>query len=312
MRRLEWKARVADVRHENSDGAAQLAWYPPLRERVERAISAHLKDLEPLFRAHSRLAEAIEYSLRLPGKRMRPVLVLECCRACGGDPERAVPAAVAVECVHTFSLIHDDLPAMDDDELRRGKPCNHKIFGEAIAILAGDWLAVRASEILIRSYPAELACSLNRALLDGSLAMVAGQAADIENEERPPNAELVEFIHLHKTARLIENSCRLGALCAAADAARLAAVAEFGRRLGLTFQITDDLLDATGSAERLGKNVGKDAVAGKQTAPAAFGVEQSRRRAAAEIRLAIEALEPLGENGVQLADLARYVTQRDR
>jgi geranylgeranyl diphosphate synthase type II len=268
--------------------------------------------VETSIGTHSRLAEAVRYSMALPGKRFRPVLVVECGRVCGGREEAALAAAVAVECVHTFSLIHDDLPAMDDDELRRGKPCSHKVFGEALAILVGDWLATHPFSLLVSAYSAETAAALARTLADGALDMVAGQAADVEGESQTTQPALVEFIHLHKTARLIEASCRMGAICADAPAETLIALGRFGRHLGMAFQITDDLLDATGTTENVGKRVGKDAAAAKQTYPAAFGVERSRTRAREEVEAALAALESFGAAGEHLRSLARYVIARDR
>lgn len=290
---------------------AGLEWYPGVLARVNAAISAHLKKLETSLGTHSRLGESVRYSVALPGKRFRPVLAVECCRCCGGTEDAALPAGIAVECVHAFSLIHDDLPAMDDDDLRRGQPSNHKVFGEAMAILAGDWLATHAYALLLEAYPAELGSALGQALAAGALGMVEGQGADVEGEQRPTDAALVEFIHLHKTARLIEATCRMGALCAGADAAALEALSGYGRHLGLAFQITDDLLDVTGSTEAVGKQVGKDAAAAKQTYPAAHGTDASRRRAQEEVAAALAALEMFGERADRLRELARYVIARD-
>jgi geranylgeranyl diphosphate synthase type II len=287
-------------------------WYDDLRAQVEAAIAAHAKKLESTLTSHSRLGPAVQYSLALPGKRFRPVLVLESCRVCGGDPGTAMPAAIALECVHTFSLIHDDLPAMDDDDLRRGQPSNHKVFGEAQAVLAGDYLAVHAFATLASEYPAEIASNLVQTLAWGTLGMIAGQGADVDGEQRATDPALVEFIHLHKTSRLIETACRLGALCAIATPDQLDGLACFGRHLGLAFQITDDLLDVTGNTETVGKQVGKDAAAAKQTYPAAFGVAQSRTRARQEIDVALAALVPFGAAADRLRDLATYVVTRDR
>jgi geranylgeranyl diphosphate synthase type II len=289
-----------------------LNWYEGMRGRTDRVIRTRFATIAERIGPHSRLAEAVRYSMELPGKRFRPVLTLECCRVCGGAEERAVAAAMALECIHTFSLIHDDLPAMDDDELRRGKPCNHKVFGEAGAILAGDWLAVHPFALLASEYSPELAGALVRTLAVGTLAMIEGQAADVEAEQRPPDARLLEYIHLHKTARLIETACRMGGLCAGASEAALEALGCYGRRLGLAFQITDDLLDATGSTDALGKRAGKDAVAGKQTYPAAHGIEASRAAARREYLAACEALEIFGPAADRLRQLAEYVITRDR
>jgi geranylgeranyl diphosphate synthase type II len=290
----------------------QQPWYRRLHEAFEEALAARLEALRSGPPANSRLLAAVEYSLRLPGKRLRPVLVLECCRVCGGAVENALTAAVAVECVHTFSLIHDDLPALDDDDLRRGQPCNHKVFGQAQALLAGDFLAVYPFELLTRSYPAPLASKLVETLADGTLGMIAGQAADCDGEGRPPDVELVQYIHRNKTGRLMAAACRMGALCAGAKAGELAALQDYGERLGLAFQITDDLLDVTGSAQKVGKQVAKDARRHKQTYPAAAGIEPSRQAAAAAVESAIAAVSPFGESAQNLRDLAHYVLTRDR
>ncbi len=289
------------------------AWFAEQGRRVNAEISKHLNVLKASAVPHSRLLDAVEYSLVGGGKRLRPVLTLETCRICGGAEAAAWPAALAIECIHTFSLIHDDLPAMDDDDLRRGKPTNHKVFGEALAVLAGDWLVAHAFELLTAETVApRSAPALVRTLAQASGDMIVGQAADIAGETRPTDPDLVRFIHRHKTARLLEGACRLGALAARASADEIEAVAEYGRRLGLAFQISDDLLDRTGTTEKLGKAVGKDADESKQTYPAAFGIEESRRRGRVEIEAAVAALERFGSEAEQLRGLATYVIARDR
>jgi geranylgeranyl diphosphate synthase type II len=288
-------------------------WFEQQREAVDEAISAHLGELKSDSRPHSRLLAAVEYSLGEGGKRLRPILVLESCRVAGGHSALAWPAAISVECVHAFSLIHDDLPAMDDDDLRRGRPTNHKVFGEAMAILAGDWLLAHAFALLSADgIDRQLAADWVRILSDGTLAMVVGQGADIAGEGHPANTELVEFIHVHKTASLLEASCRLGARAAGAPAEAFGALGRYGQRLGLGFQVVDDLLDHTGSADQLGKRVGKDAEASKQTYPAALGVEGSRARARELVAEAVAALEPFGERAERLRGLAQFVLTRDR
>jgi geranylgeranyl diphosphate synthase type II len=245
--------------------------------------------------------------LSLPGKRLRPILVLECCRVAGGEAQNAWPAALAIEFVHTFSLIHDDLPAMDDDDLRRGQPTCHRVFGEGLAILAGDWLLAHAFELLTDQPPALLAT-----LAAGTADMISGQAADLEGERQVPNLDLVRYIHEQKTARLIESACLLGGLAARADRAVLGALGRYGRHLGLAFQIVDDLLDATGSTPATGKRVGRDAARFKQTYPAVLGAGQSRVLAEREAQQAVAALEPLRERAERLCGLAEYVLSRDR
>lgn len=288
------------------------AWLADSRRHVDAALSAALISAIGKKSPHSRLAEAVRYSVEVGGKRLRPILVLESCRVCGGDPTRAMSAALAMELVHTFSLIHDDLPAMDNDDLRRGQPTNHKVFGEALAILAGDWLLAHAFALLATApVDAPTMRDTVRLLTGGTERMIDGQAADIAGEHQPPSQERVQHIHLHKTAALIETSCRLGAACASADPAAAAALGEYGVRLGLAFQIADDLLDSTGSDLRLGKRTQKDAAIEKQTYPAAFGVDEARRQAGVEVDGAITALRPFGEKAIRLIELAQFVISRD-
>lgn len=287
-------------------------WLQRARDEVEHAIAAHFAELESTFEPHSRLLEAVQYSVNVGGKRLRPILVLETCRVCGGRAQTAMPAALAMEFIHTFSLIHDDLPAMDNDDLRRGKPTNHKVFGEGLAVLAGDWLVTHAFATLATDRYARGACmGLFQALADGTKRMIEGQGADIEGEQRPPEAALVNFIHRHKTAALLETCCRLGALCARASDAVAAALARYGRHLGLAFQIQDDLLDAQGDEAHLGKRVNKDAEVSKQTYPAVYGFDASTSQAAREVDAALLALEPFGGRAARLRDLAQFVIQRD-
>jgi geranylgeranyl diphosphate synthase, type II len=288
----------------------------------------------------AKLRESMAYSLLAGGKRLRPVLVLLACEACGGQMEAALPAACAIEMVHTYSLIHDDLPAMDDDDFRRGRPTNHKVYGEAMAILAGDALLTLAFEVIATHTqpPASAAaCCADLASAAGWCGMVAGQVADIQAEERgeergtsgkgsesaaasgrpstvgpqPSALSQLEAIHRRKTGRLLTSAVTLGARVAQADPNLIDRLEQFGKRVGLAFQIADDLLDVTGDAAKLGKGVGKDATLGKKTYPGLLGVEDSRRKAEALIDEACRLLEPLGERGHKLAALARFVTQRD-
>jgi len=296
--------------------AAELSappWFAEMRAAVDAALAEHFRARFSEQRPHSRLLESVEYSTRLGGKRLRPVLVLEAGRACGKSPAAAMPAALAIEMIHTFSLVHDDLPAMDDDDLRRGHPTNHKVFGEAAAILAGDWLVTHAFELAaLGGFSPAATGRIVAELSQGTKDMIVGQAADMAGQSAATSPELVEFIHLHKTARLIETSCRVGALAADATDDAVEALGRFGRRLGLAFQIVDDLLDCTASTEQLGKRAGKDANVSKQTFTAAFGVEASRRRAVAEARGACEALAAFGERAGRLRELAEFVVSRDR
>jgi geranylgeranyl diphosphate synthase, type II len=268
------------------------------------------------------LAEAMCYSLLAPGKRLRPLLVLLAAEACGGSDTVALPAACAVEMVHTYSLIHDDLPAMDDDDLRRGLPTCHKKFGEATAILAGDALLTLAFEVLADGYPPATAAACCRELARGAGAtgMVGGQADDLAMETRDGSGTLdeLEFLHARKTGALFRASLRLGVLSAqgerpgGADSATKEAFDAYGRAFGLAFQITDDLLDVESSAEQTGKRVGKDAARGKLTYPGFLGVVESRNRAQRLCREAQDALTPLGPGGARLAALARSIVERDR
>ena len=253
--------------------------------------------------------EAMRYSLFSGGKRLRPALVLMSCEMCGGDRSLALPAACAFEMIHAYSLIHDDLPAMDNDDCRRGRPTCHKAFNEAIAILAGDALLTHAFELLGKcSDGGRLVAEVAAAA--GTNGMIGGQVADICSEHLPPDPELVEFIHSRKTAALIRQAVRSGAIIAGADDDDVARVTSFGEKIGLAFQIADDLLDVESTTEQLGKRAGKDAQRGKQTYPGVFGVEASRRKAAELVEQAKLCLQPFGENARNLCLLADFVIAR--
>jgi geranylgeranyl diphosphate synthase, type II len=262
----------------------------------------------------ARLREAMRYSLLAPGKRMRPVLVLLAAEACGGAVESAMPAAAAVEMVHAYSLIHDDLPAMDDDDLRRGRATCHKAFDEATAILAGDALLALAFEVLAKgvSPPATAAaCCAALAEAAGPCWLVGGQADDMAGKlDGNGDVARLESIHSRKTGALICVSLRLGGLVAGTDQRRLAALEDYGRRLGLAFQITDDLLDVRGDEAVAGKRVGKDARQGKATFPGLLGVERSTAYAETLIAEACQALSPLGPRAAALEALAQSMLQR--
>lgn len=259
--------------------------------------------------------KAMRYSLFAGGKRLRPVLTLAAAEACGGKKERALPAACAVECVHTYSLIHDDLPCMDDDDLRRGRPTNHKVFGEGIAVLAGDALLTVAFEILAKAKPAgrhdtaAMIAELARAA--GSRWLVGGQVADLEGEGRSLGPEDLKYIHRCKTAALLTASIRLGAMSAGALPAKLRALTTFGQSVGLAFQVIDDILDVTQTSEKLGKTAGKDANARKVTYPAIFGLEKSRAEARRLTRAAHAALRPFGGSGGTLRAIADHLLARE-
>ena len=268
------------------------------------------------------LAEVIRYSLLAGGKRLRPLLVVMAAEACGGSAEAALPAAAAVEMIHTYSLLHDDLPAMDDDDLRHGRPTAHKVYGEAMAILAGDALLTRAFEVVAEQIePRETAarCCAVLARAAGACGMVGGQVDDVCHD---PSATArasaeeqlakLESIHERKTGAMLNVSLELGALVAGADRDDRDALDEYGRRLGLAFQITDDLLDVSGSQEALGKRVGKDDQHGKLTFPGLLGMERSQSRAEELISEACLAVARFGPRAHRLEALAHYVLERDR
>jgi geranylgeranyl diphosphate synthase type II len=255
-----------------------------------------------------------------PGKRLRPILVLWAAEACGCSVEAALPAACAVEMIHTYSLVHDDLPAMDDDDLRRGRPTCHKVYGEANAILVGDALQALAFETLARGVqPAETAVECIAALAHaaGATALVGGQADDLAGQSAQPNPNggdlaALEMIHQRKTGAMFHVSLRLGGLVAGADPQRQAALETYGRRLGLAFQIADDLLDVQGEESAVGKRLGKDSHQGKLTFPGLLGIDASQQYAQRLIDEAVAALAPLAPAEGRLAALARFVLERNQ
>lgn len=254
------------------------------------------------------LHAAMRYSLLGGGKRLRPILCAAAAEAVGGQREDATLPAVALECLHTYTLIHDDLPAMDNDDLRRGQPTSHKAFGEANAILAGDCLLTVAFELLAQSArPGPLALELARAA--GSRGVAGGQYEDIASERATPNAERVRRIHLHKTARLIEASCRLGAIAARGDDF-VEQLGRYGRSAGLAFQIVDDILNATSTPEQLGKAAGSDTRRGKLTWVAVHGLDRAQRDAWALVEEAVAELHGLPGPVEPLAAIARYIVER--
>ena len=258
---------------------------------------------------------AMRYSLFAGGKRMRPALCLAAAEACGGTTEAALPLACAVECIHTYSLIHDDLPCMDDDDLRRGRPTSHKVFGEGVAVLAGDGLLTIAFEILAQAAPAPrystAALIRELASASGSQWLIGGQVADLEGEGKKVTGPELKYIHRCKTAALLTASIRLGAMSANATPARLAALTKFGQALGLAFQVIDDILDVTQTTEKLGKTAGKDVAATKATYPAIFGLDRSRREARRLTATAHASLQPFGKNATTLRALADYLLARE-
>ena len=266
------------------------------------------------------LHSSIRYSVEAGGKRVRPVLAIAAAEAVAGADAK-VPGLMAVasslELIHTYSLIHDDLPAMDDDDFRRGKPTNHKVFGEAVAILAGDALLTYAFDLL--TDPAHvggmkpktlLAVIREIALASGNMGMVGGQVADIESEGKEVDFATLEFIHTHKTGALIRASVRVGALAAGATDKELKALTRYGVDVGLAFQIADDILDIEGSQEEIGKDVGSDLARGKKTYPAFVGLEESKLRAKELVGSAVSALDIFGPGAAALREIAGYIVSR--
>src|ERR687888_76596 len=250
------------------------------------------------------------------GKRLRPALCLAAATACRGTFKKALPFACAVECIHTYSLVHDDLPAMDNDDFRRGRPTCHKVFGDGIAVLAGDALLTIAFEIVSTAKPApgyDISILLREiAVAAGSQRLIAGQVADLEAEGKRVKRSQLRFIHENKTAAMLKSSVRLGAMSANADARKLSAITQFGERLGLAFQVIDDILDVTQTSEILGKSAGKDVAAKKATYPAVIGLEKSRAEARRLTRQAHDALSVFrGDDAEPLHALANYLPERE-
>lgn len=278
------------------------------------ATEAYMRDaLKRQVDAPPLLIEAMEYSLMAGGKRLRPVLVLEAAIACGREVNQsALAAASAIELIHTFSLVHDDLPAMDNDDLRRGRPTNHKVYGEAMAILAGDGMISLAFELIATDADPEVAPRLIAELAHatGPQGMIGGQVLDMDGEQKSLSFEQLQQLHRMKTGALLRSSCRLGALSTNALEVQLSSMTEFGRYLGLAFQIVDDLLDVTATPEQMGKATGKDAAKGKNTYPALLGIDETRRQAHAQLESALKALEPFGPSADGLRALAKFVVER--
>jgi len=312
-----------------------------LKEKRE-VIDSYLKLYFQNMSLPSVLHEAMKYSLFASGKRIRPILALASYEACGGNSTGILAQASALELIHTYSLIHDDLPAMDNDDLRRGKPTNHKIFGEAMAILAGDALLteafsmlssieVQSSKFKVQSSE-DLEQSVNPLIKDSELGtpnpelllrvirevavaagahgMVGGQAQDILSENSEPDEETLNFIHIHKTAALIAASVRMGPILADADENELVALTSYGRNIGLSFQIIDDVLDVEGSTEELGKPAGSDKKKKKMTFPALYGIEESRKKAGDLVSAALEALNIFSSGADPLREIAHYLMNR--
>jgi geranylgeranyl diphosphate synthase type II len=285
-------------------------------DRYAAAVGRALEEAVPAVTgALGPIHDAMRYSLAAGGKRLRPALCFASCEAVGGSVEAALAPAAALELVHTYSLIHDDLPCMDDDDLRRGRPTSHKVHGEAMAVLAGDGLLTRAFGLLAEDShappdrQAEMVRILARAA--GSHGMVGGQALDLAAEGSVDvDLPTLQYIHTHKTGALIRAACSLGGVAGGGRPDQVAALGRFGEKVGLAFQIVDDILDETGKAEDLGKNAGRDRARGKATYPRLMGLAESRRRVDELEAEALALAAELGEAGRHLAVLAGYVTQR--
>jgi len=288
-------------------------WVTSRSKAVDRALDRFLPKASA---KPATIHAAMRYSLFAGGKRMRPALLLAAAEACGGSDTEAMPLACAVECIHTYSLIHDDLPAMDNDDFRRGKPTNHKVYGEGIAVLAGDALLTQAFEIAAQAnaWPRyshrDLVLEIARA--SGSLQLIAGQVADLEGEGKELSVPQLRYIHERKTSALLCCSVRLGGMSANCTPVQLQALTDFGYHVGLAFQVIDDILDVTQSTETLGKTAGKDVTAQKATYPRLVGLEKSKKIAASLTAKAFASLKPFKGRAVALEALAKYLLERDR
>ena len=262
------------------------------------------------------LIEAMNYSLFAGGKRLRPILCIAGAEAVGGDAHKVMPAACALELIHTYSLIHDDLPAMDNDDLRRGKPTSHKVFGEAVAILAGDGLLTEAFKML--SMLEGLSSEILKKIIglvagaSGWQGMVGGQTVDIQSEGKVIDAAVMDYIHSHKTGALITASVLTGAILGGGTEAQLDAINLYGEKIGLAFQIADDILDIEGNVEEMGKGVGGDSKKGKNTFPSIFGLDHAKKILDQSIDAAIKALEGFDHRAEPLRQIARYIIERKK
>ena len=289
-----------------------------LKERINY-IESLLNNYTPKEEGYQKtIMEAMNYSLKAGGKRLRPILTLESCRIVGGNEEDAIPFAMAIEMIHTYSLIHDDLPALDNDDLRRGKPTNHKVFGEGMATLAGDALLNYAFEVMLSSaIDKEDANKYLKAINEvakhaGIYGMIGGQVVDVESENKVIDKDKLDFIHLNKTAAMIIGCMRAGAIVGGADKEALEKITTYAKNIGLSFQIVDDILDIVGEEEKLGKPIGSDLENHKSTYPSLLGLEESRRIANELIDEAKNAIKDLSSEVEFLNQLADYIINRDR
>ncbi|MHB1125346.1 MAG: polyprenyl synthetase family protein [Bacillota bacterium] len=291
-----------------------------LRERtdlVNRSLDIYLPGENEVPET---IHKAMRYSIFAGGKRLRPILAIAAVESVGGDAEKVLPTACALEMVHTYSLIHDDLPALDDDDYRRGLLTCHKLFGEAMAILAGDALLTHAfilmagtdNRAIVGSAQAVLDSMQDVSLAIGTGGMIGGQVADLEAERQERiEPDTLDYIHKHKTGALFRASVRVGAIIAGANDRQLLALTDYAENLGLAFQITDDILDIVGDSKKMGKSAGSDIKKGKATFPALYGLDKSRETVEVLTRRALDCLEPLGEPAEPLRQIAIYLTSRD-
>ncbi len=290
------------------------AYLTKKKELIDKSLE---KLVPPAQVFPSSVHEAMRYSLFAGGKRVRPILAVAAAEALGAKTAELLPIAGALELIHTYSLIHDDLPAMDDDDFRRGRPTCHKVYGEAIAILAGDGLLNMAFEVLseprrLKALPANRLMAIIREIsgASGVNGMVGGQVVDMESENKEIDFPTLEYIHTHKTGALIRASVRTGALYANAGKKQFAALTRYGEMAGLAFQIADDILDITGKQEELGKDVGSDLKKGKKTFPGFYGLDESRSRAREVADKAVASLQGFGRAADPLRELAKYIVDR--
>ena len=287
------------------------------KEKVDAALEKYLPRKEDLT---LNLHKAMQHSLFAGGKRIRPILSIASFEAVGGTGERILPFACALEMIHTYSLIHDDLPAIDNDDYRRGKPTCHKVFGEAIALLAGDGLLTEAFNLMTHRPEKEQSLGDDALAIDlinevglaaGVLGMVGGQVVDIESEGKAVDLPTVQYIHTHKTGAMILASVRVGARLGGAKEPLLKALTRYGENLGLAFQVADDVLNVEGKAALMGKQTGTDLFKGKATYPSVLGVEESKKRSKELVEIAVDALKQLGPEADPLREIARFIIARE-
>lgn len=283
------------------------------KERIDRYLEKYLPPEEAY---PSIIHKAMRYSVFAGGKRLRPILLLTAYRAVGGENEEDImPFACSLELIHTYSLIHDDLPAIDNDDLRRGKPTSHKVFGEAIAILAGDALFSFAFELMLKTrVPPGILRRAMEVLTSaiGTSGIIGGQVMDVEGEKLEPNPRLLRYIHSHKTGAFISASVEIGGILGRGKKKEIEALRKGGGYMGMAFQIVDDILDVVGDEKKMGKKINKDADTGKITYPSVYGLSGARKRAEKYTHLAINSFNRLGKRGKILVDIARYIFERDR